>query len=388
MTPNEQPALKVNEYEQRAISAQIKRGKTENFEFALLGLFGETGSLLSELKKKQRDANAYRGYAEAVLEELGDTLWYLTVAAHRAGVSLTYLADTVVSGRGLEAKGDSTTFRDLQPGPVAAERNEEFQRTLLALAGEVGLLLTDNQAARLSGNKDASAGRMKPILERLIAAASEAGVTLNAAAAANLTKINDRWPEARIYPPLFDDNFEPFEQLPRDLTIDIFEETFGSNKYVYQRCGDLNIGDRLTDNIDEPDDYRFHDVFHWSYAAKLGWSPVTRALLRTKRKSKSVVDEAQDGARAILLEEGLTAWIFSQAKELEFFEGHSETSFGLLKMVRQFVHGYEANDCPLWLWEEAILDGYRAFRFLKKHRRGRLHVSLASRTIDIEALRR
>ena len=30
--------------------------------FPLLGLFGETGSLLSELKKKQRDSASYSGY--------------------------------------------------------------------------------------------------------------------------------------------------------------------------------------------------------------------------------------------------------------------------------------------------------------------------------------
>ena len=30
------------------------------------------------------------------------------------------------------------------------------------------------------------------------------------------------------------------------------------------------------------------------------------------------MDEAQDGGRAIVVEEGLTAWIFSRAKELNF----------------------------------------------------------------------
>ena len=44
--------------------------------------------------------------------------------------------------------------------------------------------------------------------------------------------------------------------------------------------------------------------------------------------------------------------------------------FDLLKHVRQFVAGYEPERCPLWLWEEAILEGYAAFRFLREHRRG------------------
>ena len=43
----------------------------------------------------------------------------------------------------------------------------------------------------------------------------------------------------------------------------------------------------------KPDDYRFHDAFHYAYAAILGWSPVTRALFRLKRKSETDVDEGQ-----------------------------------------------------------------------------------------------
>ncbi|MFC6737795.1 hypothetical protein [Methylobacterium tardum] len=42
----------------------------------MLGLFGETGSLLSETKKKQRDARSYLGYEASVVEEMGDALWY------------------------------------------------------------------------------------------------------------------------------------------------------------------------------------------------------------------------------------------------------------------------------------------------------------------------
>ena len=44
----------------------------------ILGLFGEIGSLVSELKKKQRDEDAYIGFKDSVLEELGDALWYLS----------------------------------------------------------------------------------------------------------------------------------------------------------------------------------------------------------------------------------------------------------------------------------------------------------------------
>lgn len=76
--------------------------------------------------------------------------------------------------------------------------------------------------------------------------------------------------------------------------------------YVFQRCNGINIGDRLTDNAMTADDYRFQDVFHFAYVAVLSWSPVVRSLLRLKRKSDPKIDDAQDGARATLIEEGVT----------------------------------------------------------------------------------
>ena len=44
------------------------------------------------------------------------------------------------------------------------------------------------------------------------------------------------------------------------------------------------FGAELMDNSYLPDGYRFHDVFHFAYAAMLGWSPVTRRLLKTQAK--------------------------------------------------------------------------------------------------------
>ncbi len=55
---------------------------------ALLGLVGEVGSLVSALKKKRRDTDGFLGYDDAVLEELGDVLWYVSAVARRGGTSL------------------------------------------------------------------------------------------------------------------------------------------------------------------------------------------------------------------------------------------------------------------------------------------------------------
>jgi hypothetical protein len=220
----------------------------------------------------------------------------------------------------------------------------------------------------------------------LIQAANEAGVTLEAAAVKNLGKIFDRWPRQWVYPAPLDETAESEEQLPRDLYVDVFERKVRDQTYVFQRCNGVNIGDRLTDNAMTADDYRFHDVFHYAYVAVLTWSPVIRALFSLNRKSDPKIDEAQDGARAILIEEGVATWIFGQAVALDLFVGvkAGELPFDMLKHVRQFVAGYEAEHIPLWLWEDAILQGYAAFRFLREHRRGRLHIDTNNRRLTIE----
>ena len=80
--------------------------------------------------------------------------------------------------------------------------------------------------------------------------------------------------------------------------------------------------------------------------------------------------------------------MFAYAKYLDFFEGQGsgDLSFTLLKRVKEFVKGYEAEECPLWQWEEAILAGYQGFRFLHKHRRGRIVINLEKRVFEIKAL--
>jgi hypothetical protein len=190
------------------------------------------------------------------------------------------------------------------------------------------------------------------------------------------------------YPPFLDENAEEPEKLPRTLTVEIFEREVKGKTYVFQRCNEINIGDRLTDNAMEPDDYRFHDVFHYAYAAVLGWSPVMRALFHLKRKSDPIIDETQDGARATLIEEGVSTWIFGQAKELDLFKGlePGDLPLDMLKNIRQFVKGYECDELPLWLWEEAILQGFEAFRFLKVHRKGRVLIDMEKRRLTVEAL--
>lgn len=383
--------LSVQEYSKEALATELKRD-ADSPNFPLLGLFGEIGSLLSEVKKKQRDPISYRAYASTVVEELGDVLWYLNLVAARGGIPLADIA-TNLENEGTDwktASDELLTFQTLQPAVLETIQtpSQSFEATLLELAAQIGLLMADQSAKELYSDQTRLGPRLLAIMDKLVCAANEAGVTLKAAAIKNRAKILDRWPIRKEYSPFFDEYAPLEEQLPRNLQIDIFERAVGGKHYVFQTCNGLNIGDRLTDNAMTPDDYRFHDVFHYAYVAVLGWSPVTRSLFRLKRKSLPKIDEAQDGARATLIEEGVTTWIFGQAVEMDFFKDlkSGELPFDLLKQVRQFVSGYEAEQCPSWLWEEAILQGYAAFRYLREHRRGRVILDAEKRRLTIEPL--
>jgi NTP pyrophosphatase (non-canonical NTP hydrolase) len=370
--------LSAKEYERFAAASDRL---TADMDTALLGLVGEVGSLVSALKKKRRDTDGFLGYHEAVLEELGDVLWYVSAVARRGGTSLL---DVVARAAGATQGQTDVALDQLAPSPGGSIDERAFERALLELAGEAGDLAKRFVGAAYRDNVDALRGDLVKFLRPLGRAAAAAEVSLDAAGWKNIAKTQDRWPSELKFPPLFDEGLHVDEQLPRLLRVDIYEREVSGKKFVFQKSGGILLGDRLTDNHLPEDDYRFHDVFHLAYAAVLGWSPTTRAILKIKRKSQAKVDENEDGARANLIEEGLATWIFETAKRHQFFANTPHLGLDLLKAVKGFVRGYEAEQLPLWLWERAILQGFAVFRELQVHRRGIVTADLLRREVRFE----
>jgi hypothetical protein len=108
--------------------------------------------------------------------------------------------------------------------------------------------------------------------------------------------------------------------------------------------------------------------------------------MRLKRKSTPKIDNAEDGARAQLIEESLAAYIFQYSLQLNYYESMQSVDYTLLKSISAFVRGYEVEACPLWQWEKAILDGFAIFRKLRLHRRGVITVDLNTRSISFKEL--
>jgi hypothetical protein len=329
----------------------------------LMGLFGEVGGIMATAKKYRREGSAFAGYRNAVEEEFGDALWYLAAICRRLRLDL----DTVFSDtESLAQSVPSIVAIDLLQAPIARairpENSAGIDETLLSL-GKAAADLLD-----LAQSTERAIKLLSSFAGAYVRSIRAAEVSFSTVTHKNIAKTRGRFLQPDFTTlPKFDDQFSEEERIPEHFEIALDQMASGR---AYMRWNGVFIGDPLTDNIVDPDGYRFHDVFHFAHAAILHWSPTFRALIKQKRKSDSKIDEAQDGGRAIVVEEGLTAWIFARAKELNYFEGQTSVSFDLLKTVQQFVTGYEVQSCPLRLWEIAILQGYEVFRQMKEMRGG------------------
>lgn len=68
------------------------QGKEANKLVPFLGLIGEAGSVITELKKNLRDGTAYTNYNNKLKEELGDLLWYIATIATENELHLEEIA--------------------------------------------------------------------------------------------------------------------------------------------------------------------------------------------------------------------------------------------------------------------------------------------------------
>ena len=345
----------------------------------LFGLYGEVGGIMAASKKYHREGDVFTGYRRAVEEEFGDTFWYLSALCRRLKIPLEDTIDQVLSG---DEYGSILAASDIDTGSIS---RIIYPRQVIALDDSlVGLGHAASKLLLLETDVVKLTEAIKEFIDYFLKALQVSRIPFGDIARHNLAKTRGRFlePDPKILP-TFDDKFDAEERLPDYFEITISQRRGGQ---CFLRWNDVFVGDPLTDNILDADDYRFHDVFHFAHAAILHWSPTMRALIKQKRKSDKIFDESQDGGRAIVVEEGLTAWIFSRAKDLKFFEGQKSVSFDMLKTIADFVRGYEVEECPLNLWERAILDGYAVFREIKANKGGIVIGDRKARTISYKPL--
>ncbi len=185
----------------------------------------------------------------------------------------------------------------------------------------------------------------------------------------------------------FDTKFNIEEQIPRVFTVSFKEVGIGRKGEVRVVLNNnKQVGDIINDNAYKDDFYRYHDIFHYSFATLLGWSPCTRVMMKCKRKSDEVLDEIEDGARATITEEALSMVIFNEAKRKDFFRSNNKVSKTTLRIIKEMTEPFEVKVRSSKDWEKAILHAYEVFRFLIDNRGGRVEFNALKKEIKYFSL--
>lgn len=281
-----------------------------------------------------------------------------------------------------------TDQKPLRPEDDEMAREMAVVFPLTGLASEVGSLLNQyKKHVRDGDSHPLFSQRVKEelgdIMWYVANLSAKLGFDLADVAQLNLDRIAERWPEpgSELPAKLLDDDFPPGEQLPRQMTVAFEEREIKGRLKLVMVYEDETLGDPLVDMNRDPDGYRFHDVFHLTYAALLGWSPLLRSLLKRKRDSDPDFREVEDSARAIFIEEGLAAYLFSVAAENNFYKGQKQVESEVLRSVKSIVSHLEVRSRSAAEWQRAILRSYDLWRDLLAHNGGTVHLDLEQRTI-------
>ena len=437
--------MKVIEYLETAHSTdRLPTGDPESDINPRLGLAGETGYLLTVLKKEVReDAPTADATVAEVGDELGDMIWYATSIAKRTRIN--FLDDVLYNNivriqnhYSDKNPAPAPLFVDLlAPGGEIAEAIKQGS-SCVSTFGKYQALAT--KASRFSHNKTAlvpylvqiwqnvgdllkpfgitSSTRIDPKRTRIEIAKSLGDVMWYIAGFAELydlplddiveenkKKILSAFPpnNQKIWTPLYDDELSFLEKIPRKFSVDFVDQ---DEETAVILINDVRVGDPLSDNAytaeyeeDQPvsiEGYRYHDAVHLAFAAVLGWSPVIRSLLKRKRKSTKMVDEVEDGARAIIVEEMIVKISHSYAVGHDrdrLIDGKKHVNLNLLKQIVRLAEGLEVaggrkgfEGCKYWEWQEAILGGFTVYNQLRRNRGGRVLVDLKARSVKFEPL--
>lgn len=415
---------------------QYKTSTAEDrFHIAVYGIAGEIGSLVSAIKKKllaEDGTWTWNQPNEEIVGEIGDVIWYCFSFAQvlaRGGQFNILTSDIAflkreISGKtqraedirqALDLIDESKKIRFLEEAkhfPRTAQMTfEHYQKLAFMTARTEGRVLLEVCIAvlwqlgaellrktlpevELKINKNVADRPPNKVLGEiawhLAAICSIYSLSMDDVVAANVRKVSFR--ADRSMRTLFhDETARKSEQFPRHFSVSFVSVGSGRSR-MYMNGSQL--GDPLTDNAYEDDGYRFHDVMHLSNVAHLSWSPVLRKLMNKKRKATDEkIDEVEDGARALLVEEVVLKAIHSEGKRLakdsrktegepeRHFPTRGTITFRLLRSLQDHVEGLEVHRNKFWEWEDAIFEGAKVFYELRKETQGTVTVDMDNRRL-------
>ena len=163
----------LNSYSAQAELTDKLQKRKDHVSLLAAGLLGETGSIVAEIKKMYREAEAYPGYRQRLKEEIGDFLWYY--------IRLVSLCSSGLLGT-LSTRQPKAVFRlpDIRPA--------------LELGSAVGRVVRLIRESRSSVELQAE---LSSVWNQLITIAGRAGIKLEEASQVNIAKIQSRWPKKK-----------------------------------------------------------------------------------------------------------------------------------------------------------------------------------------------
>ncbi len=83
--------MEMNQYQEAARKTAIYPDEY-GLVYTVLGLNGEAGEIAEKIKKSIRDNKSLEEIKPALIDEIGDVLWYVANLAHEVGISLNEVA--------------------------------------------------------------------------------------------------------------------------------------------------------------------------------------------------------------------------------------------------------------------------------------------------------
>ena len=123
--------MEFNAYQEKAKETIQKTNSEDKLSeiVPFLGIIGEIGSVVTQLKIKFRDGDAYVAFKEKLNEELGDVLWYLSTIATQNDLTLEEVAEqNLLKIHDRFLVDDISAYKDFDTSYPEAERfPEEFE---------------------------------------------------------------------------------------------------------------------------------------------------------------------------------------------------------------------------------------------------------------------
>jgi NTP pyrophosphatase (non-canonical NTP hydrolase) len=123
--------MELNQYQVEAATTIQKNATDDRLTeiIPFLGIIGEIGSVVSQLKIKFRDGKSYVAYKKKLSEELGDVLWYISAIATQNDLKLDEIAtDNLLKIHDRFLADESLGFKDFDLDYPEGERfPDEFE---------------------------------------------------------------------------------------------------------------------------------------------------------------------------------------------------------------------------------------------------------------------